>query len=61
MTLAEKKAAFTLVAAQVRHIEARSEHDRIQAQARAEVAARYAELEQQRKEARATGGFSYLA
>lgn len=62
MTATQKYEAFCNVVLQVRAIEARhKENQRIQAKARAAVAARVAVLEKQREDARKYGaGFSLL-
>lgn len=56
MTAIEKNLAFKAVCAQVYMIEQRY----IQAKAQATSAARYAELEKQRDQARKVGGWSLL-
>jgi uncharacterized Zn finger protein len=48
------------LSAQINAQKAKARNERIQAQARAIVAQRFAELERERDEARASGGFSIL-
>lgn len=61
MTATQKYEAFCKVALQVRAIERRARDQRIQREAQAVVAARFAELEKQRDQVRKAGaGFSIL-